>query len=115
MSERLLLGLLTPSEILALLTLVLVVVTAYYAWQTQRTVQEMRRARSAAVLPRLAVSVKALGAGVGWPEVANIGPGPAIDAEVRLSFQPAGPQVLWRAHVVASGESRDLPAQDRVE
>jgi hypothetical protein len=34
------------------LTLALVVVTAYYAWQTWRMVAGMRRARGTQVLPR---------------------------------------------------------------
>jgi hypothetical protein len=52
MTERLFLGLLTPSKILAVLTAVLVVVTAYYAQQTRNTVEEPqagpRRIRAAA-------------------------------------------------------------------
>jgi hypothetical protein len=114
MTERLFLGLLTPSEILAVLTFVLVIVTAYYASQTRSTVKEMRQTRLTAILPRLAVSIHAPGAGNGWPKISNVGPGPAIDVDARLSFIPNGPDVTWRAHIVAPNEVRQIfpPKQD---
>jgi uncharacterized membrane protein YfcA len=98
--ERLFLGLMTPSEILAVLTAVLVLVTAYYAWQTRRTVIEMKRARATAVLPRVAVKVHTLAGGIGWIRVVNVGPGPALDLDATLTFQPDGWDTRWRAHVL---------------
>lgn len=44
-------GLATASWVLAGVTIVLVVVTAYYAWQTRKTVAEMRIARMDSALP----------------------------------------------------------------
>lgn len=107
-SERLLFGLFTPNEVLAALTLALVLITGYYAWQTRQTVREMKRARGVAVLPRLAISMKALGAGTGWPQIANVGPGPAIDVSAYITYQPSGPTIPWRAHVVAPNEAHEL-------
>jgi hypothetical protein len=112
MTERMFLGLLTPSEILAILTLVLVAVTAYYAWQTRRTVVEMRKARASAVLPRVMITIKALGAQIGWPQITNVGVGPAIDVRARMTYLPGGPEVVWRAHVLAPGEVHQLFAPD---
>jgi hypothetical protein len=53
-----------------LLTAALVIVTIYYAWQTRQTVAELRRARSASVLPRMAVSIRTLAGGVGFVRLA---------------------------------------------
>jgi hypothetical protein len=108
MTERLFLGILTPSEILALLTAVLVGVTAFYAWQTKGLVDEMREARATSVLPRLAVSIQTLIAGVGWVRLANIGPGPALDVTATLTMLPDGFDISWTAHVVAPNEHRDF-------
>jgi hypothetical protein len=106
--ERLILGLLTATEVLAILTGVLVVVTGYYALQTRQTVNEMRRARGVAVLPRLVASLYAKGGGIGFVKVANVGPGPALDVKAVITFEPGGGRVEWRQRVVAPGESHIL-------
>jgi hypothetical protein len=101
-----------PTEVL---TLALVVVTIYYAWQTRQTVAELRRARSASVLPRITVSIRTLSAGVGWVKLSNVGPGAALDVDARMTLIPNGWEIPWRAHVVAPGEYHEFiptPADD---
>jgi hypothetical protein len=108
-SVPLLFGLFAPSDlIIAGLTLALVVITAYYALQTRQTVEEMRRARGIAVLPRLVISIKVLGAGNGWPQITNVGPGAAIDVDARMTLEPSGPDVPWQSHVIAPDEAHEL-------
>lgn len=95
------------------LTLALVVATIYYAWQTHQTVEELRRTRGVAVLPRLVASIYPKAAGIGWIRIANVGPGPALDVAATLTFEPGGGTVGWRSHVVASGEVHELgPSPD---
>lgn len=108
MTERLFLGILTPSEILAILTGVLVIVTAFYAWQTRQMVAEMERARSASILPRIAVSMHVVGPMVGWVRLTNVGPGPALDVAATIALEPNGFEIGWQAHVVAPGETHDF-------
>lgn len=108
MPDRLVLGVFTPNEILAMLTFVLVLLNGYYAWQTRQTVSEMRRARGAAVLPKLAIKVHAVGAGVGWLRILNVGPGAAIDVSASLTLMPGGFRIDWRTHTLAPGEGRDF-------
>jgi hypothetical protein len=106
-TERLFLGLLTPTEILATLTAALVLVTMYYAWQTRKMVGEMEQARAATVLPRIAVSVNPISGLVGWIRLTNVGPGPALDVRATIKLEPDGFEIKWHAHVVAPNESHD--------
>ena len=43
----------TSDWVISILTGVLVLVTGYYAWQTQEMVREMRRARKLQVMPKM--------------------------------------------------------------
>ncbi len=110
MPERLFLDLLTPSEILAILTGVLVLITAYYAWQTRQTVDELKRARGVAVLPKLAISIRTLSAGIGWIRITNVGPGPALDISATPMPAPNAAMRAERTGFSASIGTRRLPA-----
>lgn len=96
---------LTPTE---WLTVVLVIITAFYAWQNVRMVKEMRAARGVSVLPRLVPSLKVVAPDVAWMRVTNAGLGPALDVRVALTLEPAGWTIDWRAHVVAPAETHDF-------
>lgn len=99
--------------ILAVLTGVLVVVTAYYAYQTHLTVEEMKAGRSAQVFPHLIPTMKLLGGGGGLLRVTNAGPGPALDVDVRLLLEPGVNERRWQTPVVAPGEQHEfVPAPD---
>lgn len=96
-----------------LLTLALVLITAYYAWQNRRMVDEMREARIAQILPRLRPTVHSLGAGLGRLRVVNVGPGPAIDVDLEIRMEPGNDWVVrWTAPVIGPGEHHDFWPRD---
>lgn len=97
----------------ALLTAVLVLVTLYYAVQNRRMVAEMRRARNAAVMPKLGLEFHRLGPTAMTVAIRNVGPGAALDLDVRVVFEPreAGqeaPEFTWRRNVLSPGEQFDF-------
>jgi len=94
--------------ILAVLTGVLVIVTAYYAYQTHLTVEEMKAGRSAHVFPHLVPAMKMFGGGGGVLRVTNAGPGPALDVNIRIALEPGGQERPWHAPVVAPGEHHEF-------
>lgn len=70
------------------LTLALVLITLFYAWQTRQTVKEMRKARVEVVRPRIVPIVSYDAVGTGCVSVENIGTGPALDLKLVLAFEP---------------------------
>jgi hypothetical protein len=92
------------------LTLALVLITAHYAWQAQRMVQEMRNSRELSVLPKITIDLTYLGPVHTWPTIANVGAGPALNADLEVVFEPIDPEVnppvvrRWRWNVMAPGE-----------
>lgn len=102
------------------LTAVLVCVTAYYAWQNQRMVHEMRRSRELSVLPNLSVDLRPLQRSTAVVvTVTNVGQGPAIGVEAVLTFLSSDPEAnptaqrFWRAGVLAPGETKSfVPPHD---
>jgi hypothetical protein len=93
---------------LEILTAVLVLVTGWYAWQTQQMVAEMRRARGIQVLPKLVPTLRHIGAGNAELRITNVGPGAVIAADVELRLEPGGPVRRWRHPVVVPGEFHDF-------
>lgn len=99
-----------------ILTAVLVVVTAYYAWQTFQMVGEMRASREVAVLPKLAIELATIGPNAVDVALMNVGPGPALDVDVSLRFEPRDGveleafDVRWKASVMASGDQQQFAA-----
>lgn len=94
---------------IVVLTAALIAVTIYYAWQTGRTVGEMRRARQIAVLPKLAIEFHFIGPMNAALAIRNVGPGPALGVDVKLIYETVDsdqdpPERRWRRNVMASGE-----------
>jgi hypothetical protein len=87
---------------------VLVLVTAYYAWQTHEMAQEMRHARLLSLLPKLVLDVEMVGPTYGLIVVRNVGAGPALDVDLHLLFGDTRTEGIehrqWLAHVIAPGE-----------
>ncbi len=97
----------------ALLTLALVAVTIYYAIQNYRMVGEMAKARRATIRPTLAIEFHRIGPTAITVAVRNVGPGAALDIDVRMIYVPArdsGELVerRWRRKVLMSGEQYDF-------
>lgn len=87
---------------------VLVLVTGYYAWQTRTMAREMRSARLLSLLPKLVLDIKMIDPAFGVVVVRNVGAGPAIDADLTLTFEGSEAAERedrsWLAHVIAPGE-----------
>lgn len=96
------------------LTAVLVLVTAYYAFQNRRMVQEMARSRAITVLPKLSLSWVMLGPVNPVPALTNVGPGPALDVDVVMTYVPvagssAAPiSVRWESNLMVAGEHNEF-------
>lgn len=86
------------------LALALILLTAYYAWQTRQTVNEMRLARGASILPALTLSFYHPGAGFTFIVLSNHGPGPALDIDVTFAYGENGPRVRWMSPLLAQGQ-----------
>jgi len=96
-----------------LLTAVLIAVTAYYAIQNAHMVGEMRRARLAALMPKLAIEFQFIGPVTATVAIRNVGPGAALDIDVRLIYERVqngreAPERRWRRNVLSSGEQFDF-------
>lgn len=96
----------------AILTAALVAVTIYYAIQNRAMVKEMKHARDAALLPKLALDFHRLGPTAMTLAIRNVGPGAAIDVDVRAVWDPvadgAAPEQPWRRNILAPGEQADF-------
>lgn len=95
------------------LTAVLVLVTGYYAWQNRKMAQEMAAARRVAVLPKLALEWTMVSPVLGFPTVKNVGPGPALDVDISVHFDPLSDQKgedvrRWTASVIVPGEDKQF-------
>lgn len=101
---------LSPTE---WLTLALVFITGFYAWQNRRMANEMKAARAVTILPKLVPSIKVVAPDVAWLRVSNAGPGPALDVDVSISLEPGDWEILWRAHIVAAAEAHDFAPKHR--
>jgi hypothetical protein len=91
-------------------TLALVLITAHYAWQTQRMVREMRDSRELSVLPRITIDLTYLGPLNAVPTLTNVGSGPALNTDLQIVFEPVDPDAhppevrRLRWNVIAPGE-----------
>lgn len=65
---------------------VLALITAYYAYQTHQTVQEMKAAREDQARPFLKLSLAQISPEIAFPRVTNVGQGPAIDPKITISI-----------------------------
>lgn len=87
-----------------ILTTALVLITAYYAWQANRTVEELRKARGVSVMPRLTLSFEYPGAKLMFMVIANDGVGPALNVRARIKYMVGKKEREWKAPVMAVGE-----------
>ena|SRR5690348_5092026 len=89
-------------------TLVLVAVTAYYAWQARQMVGEMRAARASQYSPMLVPRIVAhtMFGHLGKYVVQNVGGGPALAIDVRLHLEPGASAWHLQTTALAPGELR---------
>lgn len=93
---------------IVVLTAALVIATFLYQRDTHRMADEMRRARGAQVIPRLVLVPRPLGAGNTFWRVVNVGIGPALRVDVRITPEPGGISRRWISPVVVPGETHDF-------
>lgn len=95
---------------LVIANVVLVLITAWYAWQTHQTVVEMRESRRAVVRPHVRLDLRTIG-GSAIAKVENVGSGPALDAKATarlLNGTDLIEQLEWATPVLRPGEARLL-------
>jgi hypothetical protein len=107
---------LAPESMTAWATFALVLITAYYAWQSWRVVREMRAARMAQYAPVLVARIvlHSFFDHRGRYVLQNVGPGPALAVDVQLRLEPG--DVYWRVRstALAPGESRPICSEGRI-
>lgn len=90
---------------------VLVAVTAYYAWQTHEMADEMKQARLLSLAPNVRLDVRMLSAVYGVPVARNVGTGPALDCDLHLHFGARDHTIdhrRWLAQVLAPGDEHQI-------
>jgi hypothetical protein len=97
----------------ALLTIALVLVTAYYARQNHRMAEEMENARKQTVLPKVALGMVGLTPTMVALKAQNVGQGAAFDVDIALELVPHDVQaetrtVRWRSNLIAPGEENQF-------
>lgn len=99
---------------IAILTLALVLITGYYAWQNRNMVNEMRLAREASARPHLALCFEPLGPMNVMVGLINLGPGAALSIDLTIVFHSregsdfSGQSRRWRGELLAPGAQRDF-------
>lgn len=107
-----------PMSSAEVLTGVLVLITAYYAWQNRRMAVEMAAARKIVVLPKISLSWKYLGPNVAVPAISNVGPGPALDVAVQMTYVPIEGSAevpivrRWTSNLIIPGEASEFLTPD---
>lgn len=94
--------------VISALTAVLVGATIYYAKQTRRTVEEMRRAREIQVMPKLIPAIEKLGPVALLPRVVNMGAGSALQVRLKVALEPDGPSTDYTAPFMSPGRGVSL-------
>ncbi len=114
-------------DAITIATIILVIITAYYAWQTQRMVKEMERGRKLASMPMLSCEfVYEEAFGEGAPPylkaiVRNGGNAPAIEATLKIEVTSPGESGLQiksdvrSLHSIANGSELEMYILDTRE
>lgn len=88
-----------------IVTVVLVGINVYYAWQSRRTIAEMEIARKAEFMPHVKASLSFIGPVFLVLGLTNFGKGPAIDVKATITFSPSNETRFWEQHVMSPSES----------
>jgi len=88
-----------------LVTFVLVLINAYYAWQTRKTIREMEKARKAEFIPHVRAELSWLGPTFLVLKATNFGKGPANNVKAEITFLPSNEKRIWEEVVLSPNES----------
>jgi len=99
-----------PSDVNIIATLLLVLVTAFYAYWTWRMVGEMKRAREEETAPYLIASLFPITQQSVKLQIHNAGRGPALNVEADIRFNPSnGTQSHhWKHPIMLPGTREDF-------
>jgi len=86
-------------------TIVLVAINAYYAWQVRQTIREMEKARKAEFIPHVRAELIWLGPIFLLLQLTNFGKGPAINIKAQITFLPSKEKRLWDQMIMSPSES----------
>jgi len=86
-------------------TIVLVAINAYYAWQVRQTIYEMEKARKAEFLPHIRAELDWVGPIFLVLQLTNFGRGPAVNIKAQINFLPSREQRLWNQTIMSPAES----------
>jgi len=88
-----------------ILSAILILITAYYAWQTRIMVKEMEVTRKYQFVPSLKVKPIKLSSGDQFDvEIINIGLGPAKNIKGKLKLEPYGEEIDIVYHILHPGD-----------
>jgi len=102
----------SPEFLLFAATLLLVIVTAYYAVQTRKTVNEMKKATEAEFLPSLKIALGWIGPMNTQLVVTNVGKGAAIGIKARFGvreFKNSERSWIWPMLMPGEQETMQVP------
>jgi len=88
-----------------LVTMVLVAINAYYAWQSRETIREMEKSRMADFIPHVRAELSWLGPVFLVLKATNFGKGPAISIKAEIVFLPSEEKRLWGESIMSPNES----------
>jgi len=86
-------------------TILLVAINAYYAWQVRQTIHEMEKARRAEFIPHVRAELSFLGSIFLILTITNFGKGPATDIKAQIAFFPSGERRPWEQAIMSPNES----------
>lgn len=89
---------------LVFLTAALVLTTAIYAFFTWRMADEMKKTRFQTVRPKLGLYIHPYSPLGGHVGIRSLGPGVALNVNLKLTFQPSGESRTWQTPLFSPGE-----------
>ena len=93
-----------PLWVSVFVTIVLVAINAYYAWQVRQTIHEMEKARKAEFIPHVRAELIWLGPIFLLLQLTNFGKGPAMNIKAQITFLPSEEKRLWDQMIMSPSE-----------
>jgi len=87
-----------------LVTIVLVVINAFYLMQTRQTIKAMEKARKTDFLPHVRAELSFLGPVFLILKATNFGKGPATNVKAEITFLPSNEKRVWQQAIMSPNE-----------
>lgn len=97
-------GVVISTIVLAIATVVLVLVTSWYAYSAHKILEEQKVARKATVIPKVMGKLEFLAPTFLLIKIENVGRGPAINAHIEFKVTPKGGEHKWYNPLITPGE-----------